>query len=63
VNEGLRHQLAFVVKLWREPGSEEDRRWRGLVQSLDGERRRYFSDLSDAVEFFHASMKAEDRAP
>jgi len=59
----LRRQLAFVVKLWLEPGAGDDPRWRGVVQSLDGERRRYFSDLSDAVEFVRASMKAEGNGP
>jgi hypothetical protein len=62
MEERLRRQLAFVVKLWHEPG-EQDGRWRGVVQSLDGERRRYFSDLSDVVEFVRASMKAEANGP
>ena len=57
-----RRQLAFVVKLWLEPSDAADGRWRGVVQSLDGQRRRYFSDLSDAVEFLRAAMKVENPA-
>jgi len=58
-----RRQLAFVVKLWREPSDASESVWRGVVQSLDGERRRYFADLSDAVEFFRSSMRGEDGIP
>jgi hypothetical protein len=58
-----RRQLAFVVKLWLEPSDAGDSHWRGVVQSLDDHRRRYFSDLSDAVEFLRAAMKVENSAP
>ncbi len=58
-----RRHLAFVVKLWLEPSDAADARWRGVVQSLDDQRRRYFSDLSDAVEFLRAAMKVESSAP
>ena len=59
MEEAGRKQLAFVLRVWLEPG-EETRRWRGVVQALDGERRRYFSELSDAVDFVRASMKGEE---
>jgi hypothetical protein len=58
-----RRQLAFVVKLWLEPSETTDARWRGVVQSLDDHRRRYFSDLSDAVEFLREAMKVENSSP
>jgi hypothetical protein len=58
-----RRQLAFVVRLWLEPTDAEDAHWRGVVQSLDDQRRRYFSDLSDAVEFLRAAMKLENPTP
>lgn len=61
--DGQRRQLAFVVKLWLEPSDEGGQRWRGVVQSLDGQRRRYFADLSDAVEFVRASMITENPSP
>ena len=58
-----RRRLAFVVRFWFEPTETGLGQWRGVVQTLDGERRRYFSDLSDAVDFLRTSMKGEDPVP
>ena len=56
-----RPQLAFVIKFWLEPSSAGESQWRGVVQSLDDNKRRYFADLSDAVTYLASCMKAAER--
>jgi len=40
----------FVVRLWRETGATS-RAWRGSVEHVGTDRRRFFSSLADLVEF------------
>jgi len=56
-----RRRLAFVVRLWLEPGAA--RQWRGVVESLDDHRRRYFTDVGDVADVLRQYVAArEDRA-
>ena len=63
MQEEARRRLAFVVKVWFEPREAGEGQWRGVVQSLDDGRRRYFTDLSDAVAFLRTAMASDDRVP
>ncbi|MBV8579319.1 MAG: hypothetical protein JOZ86_01635 [Candidatus Eremiobacteraeota bacterium] len=50
-----------MVRLWLEPGAA--RQWRGVVESLDDHRRRYFTDVGDVADVLRQYVAArEDRA-
>jgi hypothetical protein len=45
----IRPAVAFVLRLWREPGDQEgDAGWRGQIRPLDtGKTETYFQGLDD----------------
>jgi hypothetical protein len=52
-----RHKDAFLVNLWFESAGERDARaveWRGCVQHLMTQERRYFTDVGELVSFLTA---------
>lgn len=44
-------RISFVVRLWLEPGSEGERRWRGHIQHVQSGKDLYFYDLRRMMEF------------
>jgi len=50
VNEDVRSEQLFVVRIWREAGTR-DRTFRGSVVHISTKQRMYFSELADLVEF------------
>jgi hypothetical protein len=52
-----RHKDAFLVNLWFESHGEdgpESIEWRGSVEHLMTQQRRYFTDIVDLVTFLTA---------
>jgi hypothetical protein len=49
-----RHKDAFLVNLWfesRGTGEPQSTEWRGSVEHLMTQQRRYFTDIVDLVTF------------
>ena len=64
----IRPAVAFVLRLWREPGAQEgDAGWRGQLRLLDiGETETYFQGLDDlpvALRQLLEEMATEGKAP
>ena len=58
-----RHKDAFLVNLWFEsPGGGEPQsvEWRGSVEHLMTQQRRYFTDIVDLVTFLTAFTSRND---
>jgi hypothetical protein len=51
-----RHKDAFLVNLWFESGDRgpQSAHWRGSVEHLMTQQRRYFTDIVDLVTFLTA---------
>jgi hypothetical protein len=50
----MRHNEAFLVRFWSEPGIDDAGRpdiWRGSVLRLDTQERRYFSNVLELITF------------
>jgi hypothetical protein len=64
-----RHKDAFLVNLWFESrGLDEPQsvEWRGSVEHLMTQQRRYFTDIVDLVTFltsYAPKNGAEERSP
>jgi hypothetical protein len=59
MNESVRVEQLFVVRIWREAGAR-DRSFRGSVVHVSTERRTYFSELADLVEFVRLHLESKD---
>ena len=48
-----RHQIlqSFVARIWLERTDEENPRWRGHIQHIQGREETYFQDLEEMSEF------------
>ena len=58
-----RHKDAFLVNLWFESDEHELRRtaWRGSVEHLMTQQRRYFTEIVDLVTFLTSYPRKADR--
>jgi hypothetical protein len=45
-----RQEHAFVVRMWREGGAPPNT-WRGSIEHVGTQRRQYFADLSEVLDF------------
>jgi hypothetical protein len=59
VNDNVRMEQLFVVRIWREAGAR-DRSFRGSVVHVSTEQRTYFSELADLVEFVRLRLELKD---
>jgi hypothetical protein len=59
VNEDVRTEQLFVVRIWREAGAR-DRSYRGSVVHVSTKQRTYFSELADLVEFVRLRLEVKD---
>ncbi len=50
-----REAVSFVTKIWLEPGSDVERRWRGHIRHVQSGRDAYFEDLDAMVRFIEAT--------
>jgi len=42
---------SFVARIWLERNADEDPRWRGHIQHVQGPEETYFQDLTEMSEF------------
>lgn len=42
---------SFVARIWLERTADEDPKWRGHIQHIQGQEEIYFQDLSEMSEF------------
>ena len=42
---------SFVARIWYERSAEEDPKWRGHIQHIQGSVELYFQDLTEMSEF------------
>lgn len=42
---------SFVARIWLERTDDEDPKWRGHIQHIQGQEEIYFQDLSEMSEF------------
>jgi hypothetical protein len=59
-----RHKDAFLVNLWFESDEQEEPRrtaWRGSVEHLMTQQRRYFTEIVDLVTFLTSYPRKGDR--
>lgn len=58
----IRPAIAFVLRLWREPGAQEgDAGWRGQLRPLDtGETETYFQGLDNLPVALRHLLDQED---
>jgi len=47
----VNEQVSFVLRLWLEPGTSGERRWRGHIQHVQSGRDVYFQDLRRMLAF------------
>ena len=50
-SEESHETLTFVVRLWRETGTEGHARWRGRVEQVASQEVEYVEDLNGVVSF------------
>ncbi len=51
---------SFLVRLWREPGSEEsDRGWRGEVEHIQSRERQAFAGLDELAGLLRRQAEEE----
>lgn len=42
---------SFVARIWLEQTADEDPKWRGHIQHIQGREEIYFQDLTEVCEF------------
>jgi hypothetical protein len=42
---------SFVARIWLEQTADEDPKWRGHIQHIQGREEVYFQDLTEVCEF------------
>lgn len=42
---------SFVARIWLERTDDEDPRWRGHIQHIQGQEETYFQDLAEMSDF------------
>ncbi len=42
---------SFVARIWLERTDDEDPRWRGHIQHIQGQEETYFQDLAEMADF------------
>lgn len=42
---------SFVARIWLERAADEDPKWRGHIQHIQGREEVYFQDLAEVFEF------------
>jgi hypothetical protein len=42
---------SFVARIWLERAADEDPKWRGHIQHIQGREEAYFQDLAEMCEF------------
>lgn len=42
---------SFVARIWLERTDDEDPKWRGHIQHIQGQEETYFQDLTEMSEF------------
>jgi len=42
---------SFVARIWLERAADEDPKWRGHIQHIQGREELYFQDLAEMSEF------------
>jgi len=42
---------SFVARIWLERAADEDPKWRGHIQHIQGGEEIYFQDLTEMAEF------------
>jgi len=42
---------SFVARIWLERAADEDPKWRGHIQHIQGHEEIYFQDLTEVREF------------
>jgi len=49
----IRSQIthSFVARIWLERAADEDPKWRGHIQHVQGREEVYFQDLAEMCEF------------
>ena len=49
----IRSQIkqSFVARIWLENTDDEDPKWRGHIQHIQGQEETYFQDLTEMSEF------------
>jgi hypothetical protein len=52
----------FIVRIWREPREIEGlaAEWRGLIERVSSDDRRYFQRLDELVSFMQGYMTLND---
>ena len=62
MDENLRSEHLFVVRVWREAGTRA-RSCRGYVVHVPTKQRIYFSELGDLLEFIRLRFDGADVSP
>jgi hypothetical protein len=60
---GAEYNHTFIVRIWYEADQAGDGQWRGMVEQMQSQQRRYFTSFAEMNEFMFRIMQDSPEKP